>query len=260
MSDELTQAPRIDGEFWVLADGRRLPRLRGAEEVAVDAAEDTPAEDAAPDGTPAPDSEYTPERARGLHAELTKAQQQLAEVNNQKALWTRAQQGDLDAMRELQLPVQFEDDTEPEEDENAFRDPRLDQLLQEREQERQAKQQEEGWTRFNSDLDQVAKGKKLSDDDRLVIYTKTLQAGSTPDALAQAYDAFAKERTAYDQSVIDAFLESKRAPHVSPGGTGATKTPFRADMSLDERIAAAQEQARLISEHVSPRRSRRVVA
>lgn len=235
--DETT---RFHGRYVTFA-GRTMFRAAGGE---IDAQEEAApvAESAAPGETEAPAG--PPEG----YVEQSRYDNLRAEQNRKQALWDRAQQGDLDAMRELKLPLQFEDDTEPEEDEEpAFRDPRLDALLQEREQERQAKQQEEGWNRFNSDLDQVAKGKKLSDDDRLVIYTKTLQAGGAPDALAQAYGDFAKERAAYDQAVIDAFLESKRAPHVSPGGTGATKTPFREDMSLDERIAAAQEQARLIS-------------
>src|SRR5689334_530770 len=72
--------------------------------------QDTPAE-AAPveDGTPAPDSEYTPERARGLHAELTKAQQEMAEFNR---LRERARSGDAAALQELTGYTFAEDDEE----------------------------------------------------------------------------------------------------------------------------------------------------
>lgn len=167
-----------------------------------------------------------------------------ADHNRRLNLWNRAQQGDIEAMRELNLPVDFGDEEGPdqdyEEDEPAIRDPRLDALLQEREQERLQRQQEEGWNRFNSDLDKVAKGSNLSDDDRLMLYTKTLQAGGSPDALSEVYSEFKKSREAYDKAVIAAYVESKKnAPFVNPGGTGANEVTDPLDgHARRERLAA----------------------
>lgn len=200
-------------------------------------------EDAAPGEAEAPAS--PPEG----YIEQSRYDHLRAEHNRKQALWNRAQQGDLDAMRELQLPVQFEDDTASEDETDpAFQDPRVDALIQEREQQRLQQQQEEGWNRFNADLDAIAKGKELSPRDRLAIYTDTLKAGGDPDALTNAFGDFVKEREAYDKAVVQRYIESKRAPRVTPGGTGATEVPYRDDMSLRELTQAAIEQARLANQ------------
>lgn len=238
MSDELTQAPRIDGEFWVFADGRRLPRLRGAEEPVVE--EDTPAEDAAPDGTPAPDPEYTPERARGLHSELTKAQQELAEVKNQRDLWGRAQQGDLEAMRELNLPVDFGDD-DPADETDESDDPysTLEQRIAAQEERDQQRAEQEAVERFNADLDKLAAEKDitLSQRERAALYLETLQSGGNPDALNKVFSDLYEERKAYDKRVIENYVKSKKAPHVSSVGTGATEEVLPLDATHQQRVA-----------------------
>jgi hypothetical protein len=161
------------------------------------------------------------------------------ELDRKNSLIDRALRGDAEAARELGFEY-AEDDAVPDqedEEQDGFRDPRLDALLQEREQERMQREQEEGWKRFNADLDGVAKGKNLTDRDRLLIYTETLQAGGTPEALQKAFGDFTAEREAYDKSVIERYLESKRAPHVSPGGTGATEEVLPLDATHDQRVA-----------------------
>lgn len=251
MSDELTQAPRIDGEFWVFADGRRLPRLRGAEEPA--AVEDTPAAEAAPgQGTPAAEEAVQVDwekRFKDLQPELTKAQQENARLRAVEE-GLRSPDRAADVLRQYGYEFGEDDEVSDQEDEepDGFRDPRLDTLLQEREQERAQREQEEGWRRFNADLDEVAKGKNISDRDRLLIFTETVQAGGTPEALQKAYGDFTAERDAYDKAVIERYLESKRAPHVSPGGTGATEEVLPLDATHDQRVAYMAQRMGLATE------------
>lgn len=164
------------------------------------------------------------------------------------SLVDRARQGDSEALKEL-TGYEFaesEQETEPETDQP---DPiaSLEQRLAAQEERDQQRAAQESVNQFNADLDKLAseKGAKLSQRERQAVYLETLQAGGSSDSLQKAFNDLLEERKAYDQAVIDGYVKSKRSTHVSPGGTGATETPFRADMTLDERIAAAQERARL---------------
>jgi hypothetical protein len=224
-------------------------------------AEEAPTTPVEEDGAPvtdiaAPGESEAPASPPEGYVEEKRFQDARNELNRQFALRDRARQGDAEALREL-VGFDFaeEDEQDPDQgdeyEEPGFQDPRVDALIQEREQQRQEQQQQEGWSRFNADLDKVAgdKSKTLTDDDRLVLYTKTLQNGATPDALNTAYDDFAKARAAYDKAVVQAYIESKRAPHVSQGGTGATDEVLPLDATHDQRVAYMAQRLGLSQEY-----------
>jgi hypothetical protein len=58
---------------------------------------------------------------------------------------------------------------------------------------------------------------------------------------------------AREKAQFEKWKQSKQAPHVSPGGTGATETPYRDDMSVRELTKAAE------SSSASPASSNRTV-
>lgn len=205
--------------------------------------QDTPTEDAAPAiGTPAEDSEYTPERARGLHAELTKVQQETAEL---RQLRERARQGDNDALREL-IGAEFAqdepEDPDPGDEQEPVEDPRIaahDEWIQQQQVERTL-------NAFNAHLDKLAGDPQLLDEyDRQAILNASVADGFNEAATEKAFSAWQEREKAREKKIVEQYRKSKKAPHVSQAGTGATEEVLPLDASHRDRVAHMTEQLNL---------------
>ena len=164
-----------------------------------------------------------------------------AETNRKEALWDRAQKGDIDAMRELNLPVDFGDEEEPaDEDGENHDDPELaDPVARQWIQQQEAQQSRQ---RFEADLNGLLAGKKLelTPIEREAVFYETVKRGDGPEALKTVVDDVAKQYAAREKATIDRFLKRKRdAPFVPTGGTGATEVTDPLDGNARrERLAA----------------------
>jgi hypothetical protein len=235
--DVAPQVPWIDGDFFIYPDGRRLARVRGAEEEPE--TPETPAAEGAP-GEPGTRTEPESteqeevnweERYKNLEGNHTKATQEAAQLREIfQALQDPEQQAEVLKAFGLTLGA-----TQPGEEENdplTSLEQRVAAREQADEQRSEQEQQQAAMADFNSHVDQLAgKDHKLSDNDRLLIYVKSTQGGFTPDSTEKAFNELVESRKAYDQEVINRYAESKKGPRPPiPGGTGATDVP-----NLDKR-------------------------
>lgn len=174
-------------------------------------------------------------------AELKKAQDGLSEwqpfieaLNNpeqrrQAIQWLLEQDG-------YELPDDEETSLDTE-GEDAFRDPRVDEMLQ-REQEREATQ---ALNQLESHVDELVKDKglELTARQRKALIRDCIDAGFNMEATAETVDAWAQELSGYRDTVIKGYRESKKGappPPVSPGASGTEQVPL--DTEKDRRAAA----------------------
>lgn len=173
------------------------------------------------------------------------------EFNQRNNLIDRARQGDPAALQELTGYTFAEDDEEPEPEENGeeeFRDPRVDQLLQQQEQE-QARKFIDG---VSGDIGNLLSESKIE-------LPEALREGILPAVFAAAGDQpLTRETTQQvvqkwtaaigdiEKRAVEKYLATKRnAPFVNPGGTGATEVPNLDDgparrQWMAEKLAAAE--------------------
>lgn len=122
-------------------------------------------------------------------------------------------------------------------DEGEFEDP-YEPRLSRLEQQQQQQLEQENMRAFNSHVDELAKGSdvKLSQRDRNILLSASHEYGFNPDATEQAFKEFLDERKAYDKAVIDGYVQSKNAPHVSSvGGPQSTEDVLPDDATPQER-------------------------
>ena len=209
MSDELTQAPD--------------------EEV-----QDTPATDAAPEGTPAEESINWEKRFKDLQPELTKAQQEAARL---RAIDEGLRNPDRAAEILQDYGFSFGDDIPDQEDDEAPVDPRVaahDEWIQQQ-------QQQEVLKAFNTHLDKLAGSPDVLDEfDRQALLQESIQNGFNEAATEAAFDKWKKRQVDLEKKAVARYLKSKRdAPFVPPGGTGATEVTDPLDGNARrERLAA----------------------
>jgi hypothetical protein len=169
------------------------------------------------------------------------------EFNQRNSLIDRAKSGDNDALREL-IGAEFAQDEEevPAQGDGYQDEQYVDPVAREWIQQQEV---EKNLSAFNAHLDRLAGDPNLLDEfDRQALLQKSLASGFNEKATEEAFDAWKKREDARQKKAVDDYIKSKRAPHVSAVGTGATETPFRDDMSTRELTKAAVEQFRLAKE------------
>lgn len=168
-----------------------------------------------------------------------------SEFDRKNTLLDRALRGDAEAAQELGFEFAEEEQQEPDPEEQEYTeegeiaDPVARQWIEQQ-------QVKENLAAFNSHLDRLAGGPdKLDDWDRQALLQESIAAGFNERATEDAFKRFSERQKAREQAQFEQWKKSKTAPHVSPGGTGATETPYRDDMSVRELTEAANEQFRL---------------
>lgn len=131
----------------------------------------------------------------------------------------------------------YEDDTQP--------DPRVDQL----QNQLNGLLQRQAIDEFNKDLDAAATEAdiKLSQRDRVIIQRDSMENGFNPDATRKAVDALKAEREELRKQAIEEYRSSKKAPHISSVGKGATQAPDLDDPQarvewMTRRLLDAEQQ------------------
>ena len=126
-----------------------------------------------------------------------------------------------------------------EEEEQPAHDPRVDVLQEQLNSVLQANAIRE----FNEDLDSAAKeaGVTLSQRDRVIVQRESMENGFNPQATRNALNALKEEREELRKQAIEEYRSSKKAPHVSSVGRGATQVPDLDDQ--EQRIAWMTERA-----------------
>lgn len=142
-------------------------------------------------------------------------------------------------------------DEEPSEDNaDEFRDPRVDELLAQQEQERTQREEAEWLSKVEKSVDQQFEsvksplGSDLSEIEKQWITSYAI-AGLEPgaDGAPQVAEAGKVLQSLYDHWQ-QGYVESKRAPHVSSVGQSAVKTP-NLDSAEDRQAWMAQRYADL---------------
>lgn len=133
---------------------------------------------------------------------------------------------------------------EPEEQEPQFvdeetpRDPRVDELLQWRDEQnaRDAK------AAFDSDLDGLATAASLeiNDRDRRVLMMDSIAKGFSPDATKAVFEDYVQEKEAERRRYIDDYTKSKEAPSAPPEGS-----PGEPRVDLSNMTERQQREARI---------------
>lgn len=199
---------------------------------AVPAEQDTPTpEQAAPDnGTPAAEptdgSQPAPEdnwqkRYTDLQPEYTRASQEAAQYRNVIEL---ARQGDREAIEALGLPYDFDFDGEDdEEEEPQFHDPRVDDLIAEREQRQQEHELDNLERDVERNIDTLAKAAGIElDDDEIDLIFGALTQGE--DGQPDVEGAF-KKVTGIGEKAIKQYTQRKRRVPSAPSGGSPSHQP-----------------------------------
>lgn len=206
-----------------------MPDLDETLDEGTDAAPETGAGEDAP--TPWGD-DFNPERAwktishlRGREKELEAQAKQFQKLRE-----------DPDALREFlaEQGLEFaEDDEDTDVDpENAWVDDEdpdptaeLRKQVQELSQWQQQQLVNQAQAEFNEHIEQLAsqEGVELDDFDRETILARSIQTGFTRDTTEKAFKSLVERNKQREQKALDAWRQSKRAPHVSASGKSATQ-------------------------------------
>lgn len=144
-----------------------------------------------------------------------------------------------EALEYLEFPYELEDDEdfdlEDDSDPNAERLSAVEQQLQ-------SQQEAENLREFNAHLGDLAENAEieLSQRDQNYLLNASVEGGFTPEATEQAFKDWFEERKNHDKQVVERYLKTKQAPHVSKVGSSATELPDLDDRQ--KRIAHMTEQ------------------
>jgi hypothetical protein len=171
-----------------------------------------------------------------------------AEFDRKNTLLDRALRGDAQAAQELGF--EFADDQQDPDPGNEEQDygeaETADPVAREWIEQQKA---EKNLALFNSHLDRLAGGPDVLDDwDRQALLSASAAGGFNEQSTEAAFKQWKERNDAREKAQFEKWKQSKQAPHVSPGGTGATETPYRDDMSVRELTKAAEQQFRLARE------------
>jgi hypothetical protein len=83
----------------------------------------------------------------------------------------------------------------------------------------------------------------LDDWDRQALLSASAAGGFNEQSTEAAFKQWKERNDAREKAQFEKWKQSKQAPHVSPGGTGATETPYRDDMSVRELTKAAESSS-----------------
>jgi hypothetical protein len=154
--------------------------------------------------------------------------QQLQESQQVKDLWEAAQN---DPELQAQILGLWGYDIEGNEDpgsqqEQAFQDPRVDALLQERQAEQDA-------NLLTGHIQQLAEkeGVALSDGQFQRLFRDAVDAGLNPQGTEQVFKQFVEDRKQEEQAIIDRYVKSKRTPRPASGGVPGSE---KVDLSNEE--------------------------
>lgn len=213
-----------------------------------------PSEPPPTDGT----AEWLQERHKAMYADYTRKTQQLAEqrkaVEGDHAFMEALRSGDQEAFRLLAQAYDADPDkvleqfglTEQELEEaeqvaEGVRDPRVDQILADREREHN-----EAVARDMSDhINKLAeeKGIELTPRQHRAIYLDAVEAGAQPEKTVTAFEAWFKEDyETLRQSAIKSHRESRKAPSPPPKN-GSPGVPAKGPLNERDRLAYANEVA-----------------
>jgi len=164
--------------------------------------------------------------------------QQLQEAKQVKDLWEAAQKDpELQAQILGMWGYDVEGNPEPEPTQPEFQDPRVDQLLQ----ERQAEQDAQLLTQHLNELAEK-EGVQLSDRQRQRLFRDAVDAGLNPQATEQVFKQFVEDHKAEEQAIIDRYVKSKRTPRPASNGVpGSEKVDFTNDEERQKHFASVME-------------------
>lgn len=212
--------------------------------------QDTPAFEGAPDaGTRTEEESINWEkRFKDLQPELTKAQQEAARLR-------AIDEGLRDPQRAAEILQEYgfavgddgSDSEDEESDDEVYRDPRVDALLQEREQERETAILND----VSGHIDRLLSEAKVDVPPRFkqAILSEAWLRGNgaqiSPEVTESVVKEWVDEYKQLERQAGDRYIASKRAPHVSPGGTGATEEVLPLDASHKDRVRYMAERYQL---------------
>lgn len=262
MSDELApdwislagfRFPVIDGE-------PRIPPIAGAEEPEAEE-QDTPPDDPTPDDG---DTEVEPtedesaedvdwqKRYSDLQPEYTRTTQRVKELEaleqwkpliddlnhpekRRDALnWLLQQEG-------LELPDEVEEAIEDGDDDLEFRDPRVDEILQQQEQ----RDMEAAFGEFEKHVDSLLTESELqlTGRERRALINECIEEGFNQEATKKVVAGWAAEKQSEHDALIKAYVEGKRKQPAAPVKRGASGTEHVPLDSEKARQRAALEVA-----------------
>ena len=167
-----------------------------------------------------------------------------SEFDRRNTLISAAQQGDVEAMRELGFEPYEEPVADPE-----FVDPldelrtQLDDLRGQLTTSQQAQQQEAAEAASAGSLRAVPGFTDLTDDAQEWVWARAQQLPTLPTGLYDTDAAFAQFAQLIDGQK-KTWAGTKNAPHVAAGGQAGTEVPNLAEMSNEEATAYAVEAYR----------------
>lgn len=202
--------------------------------------------------------EWLQERHKQMHADYTRKTQELAEQRKANegdhAFMEAMRSGDPEAFKLLaeaydadpdkvleQFGLTQQEVDEAEEIVNEVRDPRVDQILADKDREQQeliAREMGDHITKLAKE-----KGVELTPRQHRVIFQDAAEAGAVPDATIKAFEAwFTEDYEALSQQAIKGYRESKKAtsPPVKGGSPGV---PAKGPLNERDRLAYANEVA-----------------
>lgn len=224
------------------------PEVVGAPE----ATRDTPTEDAPSEEGHAPEAIDYEKRYNDLRPEFDRTTQELAQLREfRESLADPSRQADV--LRDF--GIELADDEPGEEDaDDVFRDPRVDQLIAEREQERAAAQQQQAYEGFVVDtMEQVDAlerelGEEFSDDEvDLLLDLREAAARRGQDVAIK--DVYQNRLNQVFETRRQKYVQSKRAPQASKVGQAAADDGNRLDVDdRPERVRRMTERLRMSGE------------
>jgi len=200
--------------------------------------QDTPTETAPTEDTPSQEEQVDYEqRYNDLRPKFDQTTQEREQARQEALAWQILASSEDDD--QLQAAAEYLGvELEPEDDETDEGPDPYDERLSQLEQAQQAQMEAENQKAFDSHLDELA-GKaevELTEYDRRALQATSEENGFSPEATEEAFEKFVEERKAYEKSVIDGYVKSKKgAPHVSPVGANANEQP-----DLDDRQTRQQ--------------------
>lgn len=200
---------------------------------------------AAPEGTPAEQSESVnyEQRYNDLRPQWDRTNQENQQLREQTQQHELAVQYLLSDDPALQAQAReyfgLEDEVEESDEDPKYRElSERQERLEQAEQERQRQQEIEGLeAHINEEIDRVAKesGQKLGKAAREQVFVTALGLDPDESGNPQIEAAFKKVTGELRQEIIDGYIESKKAPRITPPGQSGTE---KVNLSNDEERKA----------------------
>lgn len=186
---------------------------------------------------PQPDTNWE-ERYQNLQPQFTRTTQRLSEL--ELALKGDPQHAHL--LEEYGLQWAEPDDTDLDDEDEDDPIAPLSREVEELREWRQQQEENADLAAFAADVDRLADGTKLSQEDREFILNRSVAHGWNSEATERAFKEWQDWREQIRKDAIAEYGKSKKAPFVSKVGQGATDAPDLDSMSASDRAKFLAEK------------------